>query len=87
MEEGQKDSIRHGTRNMEQETMNMGHGTWNMGRSGYKTPNATKRPMQQNAQCNKTPNATERPMSQCLRQFLGQALRLGWARVPSTAAS
>ena len=28
-----------------------------------KTPNATNRPMQQNAQCNKTPNAIERPIT------------------------
>ena len=30
----------------------------------YKTPNATKRPMQQNAQCYKTPNVTKHPMQQ-----------------------
>ena len=32
-------------------------------RAGTKRP-ITKRPMQQNAQCNKTPNATKRPMLQ-----------------------
>ena len=34
----------------------------------YKTPNETKRPMQQNAQCNKTPNATKGPITkQCYK--------------------